>query len=95
MPKTAVMPFWLFGFVRMPFGLQNEAQTFQHFMDHVLCGLTLAYNYIYDLHIASEDSMEYKIHLRTVFECLQDQWILINMKMRIRCSTSTIPWTLN
>ena len=55
--------FSLFKFIRMPFGLQNAAQTFQCFMDQVLCGLTFAYNYINDLLIASEDAVEYKYHL--------------------------------
>ena len=42
-PKMAViMAFRLFKFSWMPFGLRNEAQTFQHFMDQVLCGLTFA-----------------------------------------------------
>ena len=39
-PKTAITtPFGLFEFLRMPFGLKNVAQTFQHFIDQVLSGL--------------------------------------------------------
>ena len=35
-PKTAIiMPFGLFEFLRMPFGLRNAAQTFQCFIDQV------------------------------------------------------------
>ena len=78
-PKTAVITqFRLSKFVRMPFGLRNASQTFQRFMDQVLCGLTFAYNYIDDLLIASKDSEEHRNHLRMVFECLQDHEILIN-----------------
>ena len=62
----------------MQFGLQNAAQTFQHFMDQVLRGLTFSYNYINDLLITSEDSEERKNHLCMVFKCLQDYGILIN-----------------
>ena len=77
MPKTAVItPLGLFEFVQMSFGLQIMAQIFQRFVDQVLHGQI--YNYIGDLLIASEDSEEHKIHLRMVFEWLQDHRILIN-----------------
>ena len=47
--KTAITtPFGLFAFQWMPFGLHNTAQTFQHFMDQVLCGLDFCYVYIDD-----------------------------------------------
>ena len=78
-PKMAVItPLGLFEFIQMPFGLRNADQSFQHFIGQVLRGLTLAYNHIYDLLIASEDSEEHKIQLRMVFECFQDHGILIN-----------------
>ena len=47
------------------------AQTFQHFMDRTLRGMTFTYNYIDDILIASENSKEHKIHLHMVFECLR------------------------
>ena len=78
-PKTAVVtPFGLFEFVQMPFGLPNVAQTFQHFMDQVLLGLTSAYNYFDDLLIVTGDPEEHKTHLHMVFKRLQDHGILIN-----------------
>ena len=45
--KTAVTTlFGLFKFLHMPFGFRNAVQTFQHFMDQVLRGLTFVYAYI-------------------------------------------------
>ncbi len=38
-PETAITtPFGSFGFLRMPFGLRNDSQTFQRFIDCVLRG---------------------------------------------------------
>ena len=69
-PKTAITtPFGLFEFVRMPFGLRNATQTFQRFMDQVLCSLDLCYVYIDDLLVASSSPEEHKHHLCLVFEC--------------------------
>ena len=67
-PKTAVtMPFGLFEFMRMPFGLVNAAQTFQRFIDQVLYGLTCSYAYLDDILVASIDADEHLDHLRQVF----------------------------
>ncbi len=61
-PKTAIAtPYSLFEFLRMPFGLRNDAQTFQRFIDEVLCGLDFAYAYIDD--IASTSPDEHLQHL--------------------------------
>ena len=77
--KTAVTtPFGLFEFVRMPFGLQNAAQTFQRFMDQVLRGLSFAYTYVDDVLVASTTADEHLHHLRIVFERLATHGIVIN-----------------
>ena len=75
-PKTAIAT--PFGFVRMPFGLKNAAQSFQRFMDEVLRGLPFCYDYIDDLLIASETHEQHKEHLRVVFERLKRYGIIIN-----------------
>ena len=77
--KTAITtPFGLFEFQRMPFGLRNAAQTFQHFMDQVLCGLDFCYIYINDVLIASNTPEEHKVHLRLVVQHFKQYGILIN-----------------
>ena len=53
-PKTAIaMPFGLFEFVRMPFGLKNSAQTFQRLMDSITRQPTGVFVYIDDVLVAS------------------------------------------
>ena len=66
--KTAIST--LFEFIRMPFGLKNAAQTFQRFMDQVLCGLDFCYVYIDDILVASASPEEHQRHLRLIFERL-------------------------
>ena len=62
--KTALtIPFGLFVFQRMPFGLRNAAQTFQRYIDQVLRGLHFCYVYIDDLLIASSSPEEHTQHL--------------------------------
>ena len=78
-PKTAVtMPFGLYEFIRMPFGLRNAAQTFQRFIDRVLQGLHFAYAYIDDVLIASANDADHKAHLHQVFQRFRDYGIIIN-----------------
>ena len=77
--KTAITtPFGLYEFVRMPFGLRNAAQTFQRFIDQVLCGLPFCYAYIDDVLIASPTPEEHKKHLHTIFNRLREFGIIIN-----------------
>ena len=61
-PKTAITTlFGLFEYVCMPFGLHNEAQTFQRFIDHVLRNLPFCYAYIDDILIASSNPEEHQL----------------------------------
>lgn len=72
-PKTAITtPFGLFLYRRMPFGLRNAAQTFQRLIDSLLQDLPFASSYIDDLLVASKSVEEHKIHLRQLFQCLND-----------------------
>ena len=78
-PKTAVItPFGQFEFLRMPFGLRNAAQTFQHFIDTVLHGLDFVCAYIDDLLIASSSLEDHYKHLETVFHRLDEYGVVIN-----------------
>ena len=78
-PKTAVItPFGLFEFLRMPFGLNNAAQTFQRFMDQVCRGLDSTYVYVDDVLIASRDREEHIGHLKQLFERLAHHGITVN-----------------
>ena len=53
-PKTTVITlFGLFEFLRMPFGLKNAAQTFQHLMDTILQDLDFLFVYLNDILVAS------------------------------------------
>ena len=52
--KTAIIAlFGLFEYIKMPFGLSNAAQSFQHYTDHVLCYLDFASPYLDDILIFS------------------------------------------
>lgn len=77
--KTAITtPFGLYEFPFMTFGLRNAAQTFQRFMDEVLCGLDFCYAYIDDILIASSSPEEHAKHLRTLFERLEKYGVVVN-----------------
>ena len=78
--KTAVtIPFGLFEFVRMLFGLRNAAQTFQRFMDQVFRGLDFCYVHIDDLRVTSQSPEEHLLYLRQVFERLRQYSVTINV----------------
>ncbi len=79
-PKTAIItPFGLFEFLRMPFGLKNAAQAFQRLMDTVCQGLDFVFVYLDDILIFSRSEAEHKIHLRQLFERLQEHGLVISL----------------
>ncbi|GBP63632.1 hypothetical protein EVAR_54462_1 [Eumeta japonica] len=79
--KTAIIiPFQLFDFPRMIFGLRNTAQTFQRFLNHtVLQGLDFLVAYIDDIIIASDDIEQHRGHLKALFSRLDSYGITINL----------------
>ena len=77
--KTAITtPFGMFEFPYMPFGLRGAAQTFQRFIDEVLCDLDFCYAYIDDILIASSSEEEHLRHLQILFERLQSYSVVVN-----------------
>lgn len=79
-PKTAIItPFGLFEFTSMTFGLRNAAQTFQRFMHQVLHGLDFCFVYLDDVLVASKDEKEHFIHLKILFQRLNDYGVVINV----------------
>jgi hypothetical protein len=64
------MPFGLFEFLHMPFGLQNAGMTLQRLMDSLQGGLPFAFVYPYNIVIASTGAAEHPRHLHTVFSLL-------------------------
>ena len=60
-PNSAIITlFKLYEFLRMPFGLKNSAQAFQHLMDTVCRGLDFAFVYIDDILVASNNIETHK-----------------------------------
>ena len=66
-------------YTRMPFGLKNSAQAFQRLMDTVCQGLDCVFVYIDDILVASRNAAEHKVHLRRLFQRLQDNDLVINV----------------
>ena len=58
--KTAIiMPFGLFEFICMLFGLKNATQAFQWLMDKVCTGMEFVFIYIDNILMASSMGVEY------------------------------------
>ncbi|BHF59596.1 hypothetical protein SprV_0100255700 [Sparganum proliferum] len=88
-PKTAVTTrFGLFEFLRMPFGLRSDSQTFQRFIDRVLRSLPFVYVYIDDVLVASRDVEEHLQHLTLLFDRFQQFGVTLHPAKCILGATS-------
>ena len=77
--KTVITtPFGLFEFSHMPFALRNAAQTFQRFINFILCDLDFCYAYIDDILTASITHAEHEEQLRILLKKLQEFGLVIN-----------------
>ena len=72
------MPFGLFEFLRMPFGLKNAAQSFKRFMDAETDRLDGEFVYLDDVLVASRNVQQHRQHLRALFTVLKDFGLVIN-----------------
>ena len=80
-PKTAItMPFGLFEFVRMPFGLKNAAQAFQRMMDSVTQNLPGIFVYLDDVLVAFRSEEQHEQHLQGLFQVLSKFGLVINQQ---------------
>ena len=78
-PKTAIAtPFGLFEFTRMPFGLKNAAQMFQHLMDNVTSKLRGVFVYLDDVLVASPTAAQHERDLHQLFSTLRHFGLVLN-----------------
>jgi cleavage and polyadenylation specificity factor subunit 1 len=89
--KTAIItPVGLFKYLKMPFGLKNAAATYQRFMDSILSDLPFVFCYIDDISIDSATLTEHYAHLNTLFQCLNEFNLKINIKKSVFCANDLI-----
>ena len=82
--KTSiVMPFGLFEFLSMRFGLKNTAQTFQRLIDQIFRGLPFIFVYLDDILVASTNRTHLK-HLPVVLDLLVQNGLVLNLE---KCSS--------
>ncbi|GBO27474.1 Transposon Ty3-I Gag-Pol polyprotein [Araneus ventricosus] len=78
--KTAIiMPFGLYEFNVMSFGLRNAPSTFQRFINEVFFGLDFVFAYLDDILVASSTEDEHSEHLKVVFSRLEQYGLRINL----------------
>ena len=76
--KTGIItPFGLYVFTRTPFGLKNAGQDFQRLMDSILGDVPRVYVYIDDILVASETPEQHYQDLKTVFQILSENGLVV------------------
>ncbi len=79
--KTAkAMPFGLWEFWFMAFGLQNAAQVLQRLKDNILMGLDLVFSFLDDEGVFSKSKEQHWTHLRTLFAILNSNSLAFNLE---------------
>ncbi|GFU77474.1 hypothetical protein TNCV_3498471 [Trichonephila clavipes] len=79
-PKTDVtIPWGLYEYTHLCFGLVNAPQTFMRFMHEVLRGLPFCFVYLDDILCYSENAEEHRSHLRTIFQRLSSYGLKLNI----------------
>ncbi|GBM70892.1 Retrovirus-related Pol polyprotein from transposon 17.6 [Araneus ventricosus] len=59
----------------MPFGLSNDAATFQRFVHHVLSGMDFCVPYFDDVLVASESEIQHLEHLKQVLQRFEGSFV--------------------
>ena len=79
--KTDItIPFGLFEFLRMPFGLRNASKTFQQFINEVTKGLPDVFAYADDILVSSNNLVDHINALTELFTRLEKFGLQVNFK---------------
>ncbi len=79
--KTAIaMPFGLWEFLFMAFGLRNAAQALQQLKDNILMGLDYVFSFLDDDGVFSKSKEQHWTHLRTMFAILAANGLALNLE---------------
>ena len=73
------MPFGLFEYLFMPFGLQNSSSTFQKFMDTIFMDVGCVFMYIDDILVFSESEEQHYSDLKKVLSFLEENTLKISI----------------
>jgi len=74
------MPFGLFEFIFMAFGLRNAAQALQRLKDNILMGIDFVFSFLDDNGVFSKSEDVHWDHLRTLFSILSANGLALNLE---------------